>query len=210
MSKSIQESTPVDDSPSMTQVRELLFGGQLKELEARFQRQEDALQREVENIRDFVKSRLDSLENFMKSECSTLLRRVQEEKVERESALKLEQRERVEAFKAEQRERAEALERLGKELAASSESGERKISKTAAMLDTVERELRDLLLAESNALSSKIDECRQNVMEVVSTTDGHLRGDLVYRNVLSQVLAEAAMKLNGQQPDTPDGAGGNA
>ncbi|MDR0827571.1 MAG: hypothetical protein LBN33_06815, partial [Desulfovibrio sp.] len=101
----------------MEQVRELLFGSQLKEMEIRFQRQEERFTREIGDLRDVFKSRLDSLENFMKSENASLLSRLQKEEAERESALKSESRERTESIKNESKERAEALKNESKERA---------------------------------------------------------------------------------------------
>ncbi|UQZ87993.1 hypothetical protein C4J81_01670 [Deltaproteobacteria bacterium Smac51] len=96
------------DAP-MEQVRELLFGAQLKDMEVRFKRQEERLLREIHDVKDSLKKRLDSLENFMKSEVSSLLSRLRQEQEERDAAQKAEQRERIEALKAESRERTEAI-----------------------------------------------------------------------------------------------------
>ena len=96
-----QESGAIQENPSIDQVRDLLFGSQLKDMEKRFQRQEELLAREINDVREAVKSRLDSLENFMKSETASLLHRLQEEQSERDKMLKIEQRERAEALQSE-------------------------------------------------------------------------------------------------------------
>lgn len=219
MPKHNQEQGPAMEaaaasSASMEQVRELLFGNQLKDMELRFQRQEELLQREVQTLRDAVQSRLDSLEHFMKSETSSLLHRLQEENHERGLLLKAEQREREEALKSEQRERAEAVTRLGQELSASAETLELKISKVASVLDTAERELRDLFMAEAGALSAKVEERHQTALNVISSAHSHLRQDAVDRAALSGMFAELAVKLSSpaaqdaaSSPDAgPDGA----
>lgn len=96
------------DAP-MEQVRELLFGAQLKDMEVRFKRQEERLLREIHDVKDSLKKRLDSLENFMKSEVSSLLSRLRQEQEERDAAQKAEQRDRIEAIKNESRERSESI-----------------------------------------------------------------------------------------------------
>jgi seryl-tRNA synthetase len=197
MSKKPQEEN-IQEAASMTQVRELLFGTQLKDMELRFQRQEELLLREINNVRDSIKSRLDSLEGFMRSENGTLLLRLQEEQNERDSAMKTEQRERTELLKTEQRERAEAVAALGVELAAAVETADRKIAKVAGTLDAVERELRELLLKESNMLSSKVEERYQDALSVLSSSSSHLRHDAVHRSALSGMFAEMAIKLSRQ------------
>jgi DNA-directed RNA polymerase subunit F len=196
----------------MEQVRELLFGTQMKEVDIRFQRQDERFERKIADVREALKTRLDSLENFMKSEMSSLLHRLKEEQSERDSALKDEQRERVEGLKSEQherseglkneqRERAEALAHLAKELASAVETFERKNSKVADTLDATERELRQLMMTENTALSSKIEEKYQDALSVLSRTAEQIRHDMVYRSSLSGMFTETALKLSGQWSD---------
>lgn len=193
----------------MEQVRDLLFGNQLKDMETRFKRQEERFMREIADSRDALKKRLDSLENFMKSETATILHRLKEEQGDREKALKTEQRdrseslkaeqrERMEGLKSEQRERGEAVAQLAKELATAVETLERKITKVASTLDNAERELRQLLLAESGSLSDKIEEKYQEALDVLSNTAAQIRYDMVHRSSLSGMFTEVAVKLSGQ------------
>ncbi|GHU37146.1 hypothetical protein AGMMS50256_34720 [Betaproteobacteria bacterium] len=177
------------ESASMEQVRELLFGAQLKDMETRFQRQEERLQREISDSRSALKTRLDSLENFMKSEIASLLHRLKEEQTERE-----------EVIKAEQRERAEAVAQLTKDLAAVNEAFERRLAKLSSTLDNTERELRQLLQIESGALSTKMDEKYLDALDTLSKTSSNIRNDMVYRSSFSTMLTEMAVKLSGQWP----------
>ena len=96
----------------MEQVRELLFGAQLKDMETRFKRQEERFVREVSDAKESLKTRIDSLENFMKSEIVSILARIKEEQNEREETIKAEQRERAEQLAAEHRDRADAVRML--------------------------------------------------------------------------------------------------
>jgi hypothetical protein len=198
MIKRPQDAGYVQESASMEQVRDLLFGAQLKDMEIRAKRQEERFLRELDDVREALKSRLDSLENFLKSETGSLLHRLQDEQAERDSVLKAEQRERIEAVKAEQRERGEGLAQLGRDLASAAETFDRKIAKVSGMLDTVEHELRGLLMSESGSLSSKIDERYQDALNVLSNTAAQIRHDMVYRSSLSSMFTEIAVKLSGQ------------
>jgi DNA-directed RNA polymerase subunit F len=186
------------ETPPMEQVRELLFGAQLKSMETRFQRQEERSQREIADLRNALKTRIDSLENFMKSEVASLLHRLKDEQDERTEMVKVEQRERGENLKAEQRERTEAVAQLTKDLAAANETFERKLAKLASTLDNTERVLRQLLQTESGALSAKVDERYQDALDVLSKTALEIRGDMVYRASFSTMLTEMAVKLSGQ------------
>ena len=209
MRKQNNSTDNANDAAPIEQVRELLFGTQMKEVETRFQRQDERFERKVADVREALKTRLDSLENFMKSEMSSLLNRLKEAQSERDSLLKDEQRERAEALKGEQKERAEALRveqkerseavaQLAKELASVVETFERKNNKIADTLDATERELRQLMMTENTALSNKIEEKYQDALSVLSRTSEQIRDDMVYRSSLSGMFTEAALKLSGQ------------
>jgi DNA repair exonuclease SbcCD ATPase subunit len=199
MSKQFTNSQSAE-SASMEQVRELLFGAQLKNMETQFQRQEERFQREISDSRNALKTRLDSLENFMKSEIASILHRLKDEQTEREEAIKVEQRERNENLKTEQRERAEAVTLLTKDLAAANEALERKLAKLSSTLDNTEREIRQLLQVESGALSSKMDEKYLDALDALSKTASDIRNDMVYRSSFSTMITEMAVKLSGQWP----------
>ena len=189
-------------SNSMDQVRDLLMGTQLKDMENKFQRQEDRLLREISDLRDSFKSRIESLENFMKSETSTLMHRLREEQTERAAAIKDEQRERLEALKNEQRERQEAMRadsftQLAKDLSALEEAIDRKLTALSGTLDTAERELRHLMLSENARLSNNTDEKYKEALDALSTTASQIRHDMASRSQVSGLFTEMAVKLSG-------------
>ena len=204
-----------DQAPAgapMEQVREILFGAQLKDMEVRFKRQEDRLLREIHDVKDSLKKRLDSLENFMKREVSSLLERLRREQEEREAeqrseqrersealqaeqrerleALKTEQKERADAFKNEERERQEAVTRLNGDLAQANEAFERKLAKLANTIDTAERDLRSLLLSEAGSLTDKIESKYAGALNALAKTASQIRADMVYRTAISGMFAE--------------------
>ena len=196
----------------MEQVREILFGAQLKDMEVRFKRQEERFAQEISDIRDSFKKRLDSLENFMKSEVSGLLERLRRENEEREAAQKAErtergealaaeqrertelwqqeQRERMEAVKNEERERQEAAARLTSDLAAAAATFERKLAKLSQTLDSAERDLRGLLMDESASLNDKIERKYADALRALANANSQIRNDMVYRAALSGLFAE--------------------
>ena len=191
----------------MEQVREILFGAQLKDMEARFQRQEDRFVREIADTRESLKKRIDSLENFMKSEVSSLLSRLKEEQIEREQtiraeqqsrleSIRAEQRDRLEALKSEQRDRAEADNQLTGDLVAATDSFERRLAKLSNTLDSAERELRQLLLSEASSLTDKIERKYADALSVLGKTASQIRSDMVYRTSLSGMFTEMVMGLS--------------
>ncbi|MDR1275690.1 MAG: hypothetical protein LBL72_04830 [Candidatus Accumulibacter sp.] len=205
------------ETNSIEQVRDLLLGTQLKDMEQRFVRQEERFLRELSDLRESMKTRFESLENFMKSEVSTLIHRLQEEKTERAAAMKdaqrenadalqNEKRERDEAFRNEKREREEAvtregrereeaLTRISKDLTACEEAFERRMTALSGTLDTVERDLRQLLMTENSRLSDKVDEKYKDAINALSVISTQIRSDMTTRSVLSGLLSEVAIKL---------------
>ena len=198
MSKRSNEASHPIEASSMDQVRDILFGAQLKDMETRFQRQEERFAREINDARDALKKRLDSLENFMKSENASLLNRIKEEGAERDTEIKSEQRERSEALKNEQRERADAFAQQAKDLASAVESFERKLAKLSGVLDATEQELRQLLITESGSLADKVEEKYREALDVIAGTAAQIRHDMVYRGALSGLFNDAAVKLSSQ------------
>jgi DNA-directed RNA polymerase subunit F len=198
MSKRPGDALHPAEASSMEQVRDILFGAQLKDLETRFQRQEERFTREVNDARDALKKRLDSLENFMKSENASLLNRIKEEGAERDGEIKNEQRERTEALKHEQRERTDAFAQVTKDLASAVEGFERKLAKLSSVLDSAERELRQLLITESGSLTDKVEEKYQDALDVIAETAAQIRHDMVYRSSLSGLFHDVAVKLSTQ------------
>jgi len=188
-----------DETP-MKQVRELLFGAQLKEIETHLQRQEDRLRQEVADVKDTLKNRFDFLENFMKSETASLLSRFNADKAERDNVFKDSKRESDAAIKQEQRERGEALSQIAKELALAEETFERKLTGLSNTLDGVERELRQLLLTESRNLSATAEEKHQQVLDAMRRTAEQIRQDMVHRSALAGLLTETAIKLSAPRP----------
>ena len=187
MSTKMAKTPAASDAPAaMDQVRDLLFGSQIKEMDTRLVRQEERFTRALEDSRSAMKNRIESLENFMKSEVAAILARIKEEQAER-----------TDEFKAEQRERNQALAQLTKELGTTSETFERKLAKITATLDTTERELRTLLLSESGSLAEKMEQRYQESLNVLQSTASQIRYDMVHRATLASMLTELALKLNG-------------
>ncbi|PID76633.1 MAG: hypothetical protein CSB24_05595 [Deltaproteobacteria bacterium] len=196
------------EGSSMDQVRDLLMGTHLKDIEIRLQRQEETLLREISNLRENLQSRVESLENFMKNESASLLHRLQEEKTERvnllkreqkdrQTAVRSEQQERNAAVKEEKKEREDAVKRLTDELAAKEENLEAQIESLSSTLDSAEQGLRQLMLSESARLAKTMEEKYQEAMGAVRSTDAQIRHDVVSRSDISGMFTEAAMRFSG-------------
>ena len=202
MSKRVADSVQ-PETASMEQVRELLFGAQLKDMEIRFQRQEERFVRDVADAKDALKKRIDSLENFMTSEVNSILARIKEEQKERDQSIKTEQRERAEYIKTEQRERIENVAKLASDLASAVETFERRMEKLANTMDSTERDLRSLMMDESKSLSDKTEAKYQDALAVIAKTAAQIRHDMVYRTSLSSMLTEMVVRLSDSEQISP-------
>ena len=202
MSKRVSDSGQ-PETASMDQVRELLFGAQLKDMEIRFQRQEERFVRDVADAKDALRKRIDSLENFMSSEVTSILTRIKEEQKERDQSIKTEQRERAEYIKTEQRERVENIAKLASDLASAIETFERKVEKLSNTMDSTERDLRSLMMDESKSLSDKTEAKYQDALAVIAKTAAQIRHDMVYRTSLSSMLTEMVVKLSEAEQTNP-------
>jgi DNA repair exonuclease SbcCD ATPase subunit len=202
----------------MVQVRELLFGAQLKDMEMRFRRQEERLLREISEVKDSLRGRLDSLENFMKSEVNSLLNKLKEERDERDAVIKTEQRERHEEVKAEarerteqiasehrefqdniakeQRDRGEAVAKVASDLAAANENFERRAAKLGDSINNLERTLRELIMTETTEINDKIDEKYNDSLSIIEKTSTQIRSDMVYRTHMSTMVTEMVAGLS--------------
>lgn len=188
----MMNNTDSKDIVSMNQVRDLLFGTQLRDIETRFQRHEARFLREVNDAREALKVRLDSLENFMRSETASLAHRVNTEAAERDAMLKAEQRERIEAFNT-----------LAGNIAAAEKEFERRIAALSSTLENTEQEIRKLMQSETNSLNNNIDEKYTAALNVISETAAQIRQDMVYRSTLSNMFTEMAIKLSNQWTEDP-------
>src|SRR5215210_3122558 len=69
-------STKLAESGNIDKIRQILFGGQMRDYEKRFSRLEERLLKESADLRDETKKRFDALEAFVRSEFEALSERL--------------------------------------------------------------------------------------------------------------------------------------
>ena len=72
---------------SIDKVRDILFGGQMREVERRFAKLEERLLKETTDLKAHLKSRLDALESFTKKESESLIDQIKTEHEARTDAV---------------------------------------------------------------------------------------------------------------------------
>jgi hypothetical protein len=196
------------ETAAIQQVRELLFGRQVQEIQASMRKQQEFFARELGNTREEWLSRLQALELAVKNEHAAIHDDLRQEQEERESVVQGEQRERadlLEAAKAEQdiqrealkAELREELERLGLEHGEELEAlrtGQREqraeLARVAKELAASDKAL-DKKLAE---LSEKLNVAEKALRELIQTEDAGLKSRLeaCHQEALRVISASAS------------------
>jgi DNA repair exonuclease SbcCD ATPase subunit len=76
-----------ESGQSVDKIRDIIFGGQMREYEARFAAVENRLNKESTRLRQDMADRMDALENLVLREFETLSNKLQTEKKERNESL---------------------------------------------------------------------------------------------------------------------------
>lgn len=165
-----------EDGGNIDKVRDILFGGQMRDYERRFQKLEERLLQETSELKDEVRKRLAALESFTKQEAASLADRIRNEQEERTDATKDLAREARENMKAFEKKAGALDDALGK----------------------AQRELRQQLLELQQRMH---DEMRQKVDEVLARLtqeSNELRNDKTDRAALASLLTEMALRLTNE------------
>ena len=161
---------------NIDKVRDLLFGGQMRDYDRKFARLEERLVKETSELRDEVRKRLAALEAYMKTEVESLSERL----------------------RAEQDTRSGGVKDLGRELRETAQQVEQRISQLDEVVARGHRDLRQQLHTQHQELG---DDIRQRVEDVLArlAREAHdLRNDKADRSALASLLTEMAMRLTGE------------
>ena len=159
---------------NLEKVRDLLFGGQMRDYDRKFARLEERLVRETNELRDEVKKRLSALEAYMKAEVESLSERL----------------------RAEQDGRTSADNDLGRELRDTGRQFDQKVAQLDDLMARGQRELRQQLHAQRQELGDDIRQRVEDVLVRIAHEAQELRSDKTDRKALAALLTEMAMRLN--------------
>lgn len=177
----------VDNAGSnLDKVRDLLFGGQMRDYDRKFARLEERLIKETTEVRDEVKKRLAALESYMKSEIESLSDRLG----------------------IEQDARAGATKDLARELRETAQQLDQKASQLDHLIARNQRELREQLHNQHQELGEDIRQRVEDVLARLAREASELRADKADRSALAALLTEMAMRLNGELRVTPEDSAG--
>ena len=172
----VKDST-ISDNNNLARVRDILFGKQLNDVEQRFARMEEKIERECLRLRSESHKRLDALETYLKQEIDSI----------------------AERLKTEQNEREVAINGLNEDYKNITSSLEKKLTQFDEETAGNYREVREQILQQSKALQDDIREKYEEILSLLQKENQELRNQKTDRNTLAALFAELAIQLNSQQ-----------
>jgi hypothetical protein len=158
---------------NIDKVRDILFGGQMRDYERRFAKLEERLARDTAEMKDEVKKRLAALTEFVKNEAETLAGRI----------------------KTEHDERIDAAKELSRELREASKAVDKKTGQLDDQITRAQRELRQQLLDLNKQLTDEIGRKGDEVLARLAQESHELRTDKADRATIAALLQEVALRL---------------
>jgi hypothetical protein len=170
--------TPPDPPPeSIDQVRDLLFGGQMRMVDSRIQGLDDRLLHETSALRVEFERQLGDLDGSIKKELARHAERLASERTKRVEDLK--------ALNTELREALKALERRHQSL-----------EETAGLADA---ELRDHLVKNAASFSSELARTSERITGELQRITTQLQSEKLDSAAIAAGLTDLAAKLTGSQ-----------
>jgi len=170
--------TPADPPPeSIDQVRDLLFGGQMRMVDSRIQSLDERLLHETSSLRTEFERQIGDLDGSIKKELARHAERLASERTKRVEDLK--------ALNNELREALKALERRHQSL-----------EETAGLADA---ELRDHLVKNAASFSSELARTSERITGELQRITTQLQSEKLDSAAIAAGLTDLAAKLTGGQ-----------
>jgi len=166
-----------DGAPgNIDKIREILFGTNMREYDARFVRLEAAVVKETTDLRENTRRRFEAFESYLKTELEALHARL----------------------KTERDERADGLGQRSRELTETAESLDRKIRDLEDRSTAAGSAIRQEILNHSHILTEDIRALQTDITALLEKRFQELNRGKTDRATLSTLLTEIAMRLNGE------------
>lgn len=160
---------------NIDKIREIIFGGHMRDYDKRFTRLEARLIKESADLREETKQRFEVLEMFIKREFEALAERLQ----------------------TEQRNREEAVQGLSRTLTETGQALEAKLVQFDESTGRAQRDLRQQILDQSRSLSEDIRQKHAEMSTALEREVADLNEDKPSRTHLASMFSELAARLNG-------------
>lgn len=169
------EQAAVDNN--VDKIREILFGGQMKDYEGRFKRLEEKLVQESTRLTKELENKFAAMEQSLRNEIERKDQQLQQEKNDRLAGLNS-MDDSLQALNA-------ALSNRLDELDADSQKS----------LSNARQEFQD----EISILQTNLREQQESLLRSLEEESNYLRNDKVSRNAMAGMFNELSLRLNGEQ-----------
>jgi DNA anti-recombination protein RmuC len=163
------------ESGNVDKIREIIFGGHMRDYDQRFTRLEARLVKEGADLRDDTKRRFEILEMFIKREFEALAERLQ----------------------TEQRHREESTQNLSRALTETGQALEAKLAQFDENSARGQRDLRTQILDQSRTLSEEIRQKHAEMSSALEREVADINHEKPSRSHLASMFNELAARLNG-------------
>jgi len=168
-------ASPSEQPESLDQVRDILFGGQMRMVDARLRSLEERIALEQTTMRNELSRKITELEEASKKEFAA----------------------HAERLSTERAKRADDLKALSVELKESLKNLERRHVKFEEATSLADSEVRDQLMKHSAAFSAELSRTSERLTTELDRAASALRADKVDTTTLAATLNEMATKLTG-------------
>jgi DNA anti-recombination protein RmuC len=168
------ESLEPPSHNNIEKIRTILFGNQVREIEARFARIEEQLSKDLAELRSDFRRRSDALEAYVRQELDAVSERMSGEYGERSTQLS---------------ELQSSLEDLGKGL-------DKRAHQLDEQMTKANRELRQQVLTQSKQLRDELEASVAEISALVERELKQIRTDKTDRSALASMLTDLAARLS--------------
>jgi hypothetical protein len=169
---------PAEDpgAGNIDRIRDILFGSNMRDYDARFARLEQTLQKEAAEVREATRRTIDRLEAYVRLELESLKTR----------------------FRTERDERGSSLGQVSRDLKELGENISKRIAEVDDRATGAHHELREELLRHGTEMSGHIDAKHQEATTLLEQRFHELRKDKTDRAALASLFSEVALRLNNE------------
>jgi hypothetical protein len=158
------------ETGNVDKIRDILFGGQMRDYDKRFTRLEEQLTKDASELRDHTKRAVEALEYFVKKEFEALSARLDAER--------------------------EGRDGVARDLQDTARSIEKKFQEFENHTAQAHRDLRQQILDQSKSLNEEIHRKHDEVSTTLKREVAGLNHEKTDRAALSSLFTELALRLN--------------
>jgi phosphoenolpyruvate-protein kinase (PTS system EI component) len=162
------------EAGNVDKIREILFGGHMRDYDKRFTRLEERLIRESTELREENRKAVEALETFVKKEIEALISRLQNEQQSREGS----------------------VQNVTRELHETTKTLESRLAQFDNQTTAAHRDLREQILDQSKTLNEEIRRRYEDVSTLLQREVSDLTNQKTDRAALSSLFTELASRLN--------------